>query len=348
MIQNRLRPAPRFLPLVWLLIFGFGQAIPWVKAPLFAQTSSYVLFAAVLSNKRYVVGQANPGSGLFVSGTQTPQWQNRAFPNIRMFDLEILPEAENGLIYTANGNGVMVSRDFGKRWRVTTGWRITEVLKMVALPESPETVYIGTAYGAFRSNDFGETWRMLRSRFVYALHIDHTDRNRIFIGEEDGLFLSRDGGKTFDRAKGLNAPVLTVAQHPRDPRVLFAGTEDYGIFRSDDRGLSWKPVGSGSVPGATVYEIIFLPRHPSTLLAASFAQGVLISKNDGQSWQKCQSGLQKIPVSCITVHPENPEWIFIGTLNHGVFRSTDGGRTWQPFGLSGAQVMELEIHPAPR
>ena len=312
------------------------------------QPEVFQVFAAVLSNKSYVVGRENPGAGLFVSRTDAPGWQSRSFTNLRMFDLEILPGEGEGLYYTANGNGVIVSHDSGRHWRVTTGWQITEVLRICAVPENPAVVYIGTAYGAYRSTDFGETWQQISHRFVYALHIDQQNRQRLYIGEEDGLLIGTDGGEHMMRAKGIAAPVLSIAQHPGQPDILFAGTEDAGLFASSDRGQNWQPVELGNAAGATVYDIIFSPHNPDSLLAATFAYGVLISADSGRIWRSHRSGLDGIPVSCLAAHPRQSGTYFAGTLNYGVFRSSDGGRTWQPFGLSGAQVMGLEIHAMTR
>ncbi|MDQ7063463.1 MAG: hypothetical protein Q9P90_04370 [candidate division KSB1 bacterium] len=316
--------------------------------PALSQPRTYQMFAAVLSNKSYVVGGENPGAGLFVSRVDAPGWQSRSFSNLRMFNLEILPEEGEGLYYTANGNGVIVSRDSGRHWRVTTGWQITEVLKIAAVPENPAVVYIGTAYGAYRSSDFGETWQPISQRFVYALQIDQQHRHRLYIGEEDGLRIGTDGGDHLMRAKGIAAPVLSIAQHPGQPDILFAGTEDAGLFMSHDRGLSWQPIESGDAAGATVYDILFSPHNPDSLLAATFAHGVLISADGGRTWRPYRSGLERMPVSCLAAHPGQPGTYFAGTLNYGVFCSRDGGRIWQPFGLNGAQIMELEIHAMTR
>lgn len=326
----------KFMP----LIVVSTMLIP--ATALQAQTTTVRLFVAVLSNKSYTVGARNPGTGLFVGDEQGREWRNLAFPNMRTFAIEVLPQVGDGLIYTANGNGVIVSRDGGKHWRVTTGWQITEVLKIAVDPRNPAVVYIGTAYGAYRSDDFGETWQPLNRRFVYSLHLDVERPERLYIGEDDGLLISEDGGRRFRRVKGLRYPILSLAQDKVQPQRLLLSTEDDGLFLSTDRGKSWQAITTAP-EGCTAYQIVFSPHNPREVFAATFAHGVLLSHDGGQTWQGEQSAFEGIPVHCVAVHPSKPQVLYAGTLNEGIYRSDDGGRTWHPFALQGTHVMEIEI-----
>ena len=300
------------------------------------------VYVAVVSNKSFTVGAKNAGSGLFVGDLSGGTWRNLAFSNMRTFSVEVLPHIGSGLIYTANGNGVIISRDGGKTWRVTTGWEITEVLKIAANPQNPATVYIGTAYGAYKSVDFGETWQQLTHRYVYSLHLDVQDTSRIYVGEEDRLLVSTNAGRSFRRTGRLSLPVLSLAQDPQEPDILFLGTEDDGLFVSRNRGKSWRQVGTAPVT-ATVYQILIDEHDPRRIFAATFAHGVLISHDGGRSWMGQQKTLQGMPVFCIALHPQDRNTLFAGTQKWGIVSSEDGGKTWKPFGLDGTYVMEIEI-----
>ncbi|RMD92126.1 MAG: hypothetical protein D6814_17360, partial [Calditrichaeota bacterium] len=179
-----------FLPCA--IYMGFFLAMSFIP-PTFGQPGnaqtlarSVKIYAAVLSNKSYTVGRNNPGTGLYVGDETGKTWKNLAFKNMRTFAIDIFPDYGDGLFYTANGNGVIVSRDGGKSWRVTTGWKITEVLKIRAWPRDPRIVYIGTAYGAYKSVQMGENWQQLTHRFVSALHLDVEDSQRVYLGEQQG------------------------------------------------------------------------------------------------------------------------------------------------------------------
>jgi len=307
-----------------------------------AQSSKRKIYAAVLSNLSYTVGAQNSGVGLFVGDENGAQWENVAFSNMRSFAIEIFPDHGDGLFYTANGNGVIVSRDGGKSWRVTTGWEITEVLEAVAVPSNPKIIYIGTAYGLWKSVDYAENWQTLTKRFVNALHLDVAEPNRIYLGEEDGMRISNDSGNSFEPVRSFAYAVNHFAQDNSDPQRLYLGTEDHGIFISDDRGESWQQV-DGAFATATVYSVKVDSRDPNKVFATTFANGILRSLDRGETWQSISNGIENIPVYNIKIHPDYSGVLYAGTVNRGIFRSTDGGDSWQQFALDGTHIWELEI-----
>ena len=307
-----------------------------------ATAKSPKIYAAVLSNKSYTVGLKNAGTGIYVGDLEGRKWQNLGFKNMRTFALEVFPDIGDGLIYAASGNGVMVSRDGGQSWRVATGWQITEVLRIKAVSQNPATVYIGTAYGAYKSEKYGEAWQRLTRRFVSALHLDIADPKRIYIGEEDGLRISKNSGEQFRRVKDFQKMVNSLAQDPGQPERLFLGTEENGLFLSTDRGKTWQPIAT-KFSQATVYHIFLDPQNPKRIFAATYAHGVLHSGDGGQSWQSLNQGLASIPVYDVAIHPDHPDILYAATINFGIYRSLNGGRSWQPFALNGTQVMEIEI-----
>lgn len=326
----------------FILLFFLIFSLNLTKSEAMAQNSKYKLYAAVLSNKSYTVGAKNSGVGLFVGDEDGDNWENIAFKNMRTFAIEIFPDHGDGLFYTANGNGVIVSRDGGKTWRVTTDWRITEILEAVAVAENPEITYIGTAYGMWKSLDYGENWQRLTKRFINAVHIDVEDSDRIYIGEEDGMHYSKNAGKSFKAVKKLPYAVNNFAQHKSDAQRLYLGTEDHGIYISNDHGESWQQV-DGASANTTVYSVTVDPRNPDIVLAGTYTNGIFRSTDRGKTWQAITNGVNDIPVYNIVMHPDDSTIMFAGTVDKGLLRSTDGGNSWQQFALDGAHVWELEI-----
>ncbi|MCG8603628.1 hypothetical protein MJD09_01330 [bacterium] len=307
-----------------------------------AQDSRQKIYAAVLSNRSYTVGAKNLGVGLFVGNQDGSEWQNVAFSNMRTFAIEIFPNHGEGLFYTANGNGVIVSRDGGKTWRVTSGWQVTEVLEAAAVPNNPQIIYVGTAYGLWKSTEYGENLQRLTKRFVNSVHLDVKDPDRIYVGEEDGMVISQDAGKSFQPAKNISDAVNHIAQENSDPRRLYLGTEDQGLFISDDRGKSWQQITTAPKT-ATVYSVAVDPKNHNIVFASTFADGILRSSDRGKTWQTITNGVDDIPVYKIVLHPDDSAVIYAGTVNRGILRSTDGGESWVPFALDGTHVWELEV-----
>ena len=318
------------------------SAFVLTKPDALAQSSKRKIYAAVLSNLSYTVGAKNLGVGLFVGDENGAKWENVAFSNMRTFAIEIFPDHGAGLFYTANGNGVIVSRDGGKSWRVTTGWEITEVVEAAAVPTNPEIIYIGTAYGLWKSVDYGENWQNLTKRFVNAVHIDVADPNRIYLGEEDGIRISEKSGDSFRPIKSFAHAVNHFAQDNSDPHRLYLGTEDHGIFISNNQGESWRQVVTASQT-ATVYSVAVDLKNPNIVFASTFADGILRSLDRGKTWQAITNGVKDIPVYKIVIHPEESGIIYAGTVNRGILRSTDGGESWKQFALDGTHIWELEI-----
>lgn len=217
------------------------------------------------------------------------------------------------------------------RWtRGTPNWG-PEFVRSVALsPGEPTLVLAGSPYGVFRSSDDGATWRLARVPPIYwgpTLMTFAAGGSRVAYAkdEELGVIRTRDGGATWELAgsglpdPGLN-PVTCLATDAFDPRIAYAGRGD-GIFRSLDGAGSWvRVLDSGTNSLAPDWN------RPGVVYASS-SLGILKSLDHGASWN---------PVS-------NPEPPFVwGLLAHpaelgllyaigesGVWRSTDGGQTWQ-------------------
>jgi uncharacterized protein (TIGR03437 family) len=103
----------------------------------------------------------------------------------------------------------------------------------------------------------------------------------------------------------------------------------------DTQSLSW--VRTGGPQGGVGYDIRMRPGNPDTLLVTDNASGVSISTDGGRNWTPSNAGITSragnsgdaIPVFCLTVDPNNPDTVWVGTQNmRGIYKSTDGGKTW--------------------
>ncbi|MCS7074593.1 MAG: hypothetical protein NZ108_09015, partial [Bacteroidia bacterium] len=104
--------------------------------------------------------------------------------------------------------------------------------------------------------------------------------------------------------------------------------------------------------------LTFSPGQPDTIYVGAPAGGFWYTYNRGQTWQTTTDFLPTLGVSAIVVHPYNPSIIYIGTGDRdatdsygiGVMKSTDGGLTWNPTGMSyglenNRRVNRMLIHP---
>ena len=185
---------------------------------------------------------------------------------------------------------------------------------VVADPQDPKIVYAaGGDLGLFESRDGGRTWRVL-TRFVpccaRAFAVDPKRSETIYSGfygyRGASLSKSADGGRTWKRAdKGLSGRADLIVIDPRNPQTLYAaGTA--GLFKSTNAGRDWRPDSAGLPSGFSPNALAIDAKHSRTLYAGM---------GDGPS-----------------------------ILSKSVFKSTNGGRTWQALDLAGV-VEALAIDP---
>jgi photosystem II stability/assembly factor-like uncharacterized protein len=330
-------------PFLLVLILGFALG----SAEALAQHST--VYASVVSTKLFVVGAANAETGLFYQrSSDDTTWEHTGANNIRAFGVAVYAPSRGQTICIASGNGVHQTTDGGKSWKITTGWQITEVLCVTIDPKDPAVIFCATPYGVYRTTDGGTSWEEknngLRARFVSSVIIDHSNSKTLYCSTEDGVYCSEDGANTWKRTGLSVGGVRIVVQHPKDANILFAGTDDYGIYGTRNAGKYWEKCEAG-LDHSTFYTIAFDPNNPQMMYAGGYVTGVYKSTDGGQSWRRVSEGLTMLNVHSIAVDPTNSSRVYAATLWGGVYRSDDAGATWHHAGLSGSQVWRIIVQP---
>jgi photosystem II stability/assembly factor-like uncharacterized protein len=157
---------------------------------------------------------------------------------------------------------------------------------------------------------------------------------------------------------GLDLPrqINSLVVDPTNPQVLYAGTGDNGsgsgVFKSEDAGLTWRLAANG-LPSEDVTALALSPDNPLLLYAAAGVRGDIYASADGaQSWTLLgDSGMFGMPYRRLVVAPDDGNLLFAVLVAHNLFRSSDGGQTWQPIGegLPGDEnsvnILSLAIDP---
>jgi hypothetical protein len=134
--------------------------------------------------------------------------------------------------------------------------------------------------------------------------------------------------------------VNCLAADPHNPNVVYAGTQGNGLLCSDDRGKTWNPAGMNGQ--TTVKSIAFSRAEPGIIYAGTKPPAIFVSRDGGQTWEELTSfrALRRwfwnTPaepgdpyVLGLDVSPSDPNLIIAGIEYGGMFRSADGGRSWQ-------------------
>jgi photosystem II stability/assembly factor-like uncharacterized protein len=136
-----------------------------------------------------------------------------------------------------------------------------------------------------------------------------------------------------------------VAGVPGNSGVYYFGADGGGVWKTTDGGNVWKPIFD-SQPIASIGALALAPSNPKIIYAGSgvngvysdiaYGNGMYKSVDAGESWQHI--GLEDTRhIARIVVDPRNPDIVLVAALGHsfgpneerGVFRSTDGGKTWK-------------------
>ncbi len=307
------------------------------------------VYASVLSTKLFIVGGANPNTGLYYQHpAEDTIWHHTGAKRIRAFGVAADASSKGKTLYIASGDGVHKTTDGGVTWKITTGWNITEVQCVTPDPTNANVVYIATAYGVYKSTDGCATWKEKNNGlsfpfFLQSIIIDHSEANRLYCATEAGVYVSTDRAENWKRT-GLNVGnARIIVQHPIDPKILFVGTEE-GIYTSPNGGKWWTKVEAG-IDHQTFYALAFDPAHHDTMYAGGYVTGVYKSVNGGVTWGRVNNGLDFLSIHSIAVDPTNSSRVYAGTIWGGMYRTDNGGQNWRSVGLPQAEVWTIVIHP---
>jgi photosystem II stability/assembly factor-like uncharacterized protein len=137
------------------------------------------------------------------------------------------------------------------------------------------------------------------------------------------------------------ASVFTIAIDPDDPDIWYVGTENAGLYRSVDGGLSWAPIQNGAQSAATL-TLVVDPEDSSTIYAGSLFAGLARTSDRGDHWQAITAGddAPACPGAVMAMDPQNPQHLYYttgycdelerdasGSVGE-LYETMDGGESW--------------------
>lgn len=210
------------------------------------------------------------------------------------------------------------------------------------------TICLGTiGAGVWFSPNSGDTWKRSRMKLPFhaepgeiqirALAVSPQNPHQLLAGSEVGIYRSEDKGATWEL---LESPmdgrqIWSIAIHPTDPNIIFAGTKPPAVFRSQDGGKSWEQlsvaIARQCLAGAPkVTNIVFDPDDPRTLWMGVEIDGVFRSRDGGDTWTHLPA-LGSDPINQdihgLTISVGRSRKILATTPN-GIWTSTDEGESW--------------------
>lgn len=173
-----------------------------------------------------------------------------------------------------------------------------------------------------------------------------------------GIARATPNGKGWAVEHHLSAyDVRCLAADPHNPQVVYAGTQNHGVLRSQDGGRTWRVAG---LADQVIKALAVSPLEPDVIYAGTKPPGLFVSRDGGASWTERES-LREMRqfwwftpaepgpeyVQAIALSPTDPDVILAGIEFGAVLRSADGGETWashRPGALRDCHTMGF--HPA--
>ncbi|RZS99177.1 VPS10 domain-containing protein [Aquimarina brevivitae] len=241
-----------------------------------------------------------------------------------------VPGKPNLFYFGATGGGVWKTTDGGRTWEnISDGFFGGSIGSIAIAKSDPNVIYVGggektlrgnvsSGYGVWKSVDAGKTWTasgLPKSRHIprISIHPDNPDivyaavlGNIYKPTENRGVYKSIDGGKNWKKVlfANENAGAVDFTLDPNNPRIMYAST--------------WNA-----------------RRTPYSLSSGGEGSALWKSTDSGESWKEISTnkGFPKdtLGIIGVTVSPANSErvWAIVENKDKGgVYRSEDGGATW--------------------
>jgi len=203
--------------------------------------------------------------------------------------------------------------------------------------------------GVFRSVDEGVTWQPvpgLERKQVWALVFWKVDAHVIAAGTEDGVYLTRDGGKSWTLLSSSGPawprPVVSLTFDPADANTLYAGTPHLA-WKTVDGGSTWHPIHKGMQEDSDIFSLDVDARRRSRLFAAA-CSGIYRSLDGGSTWLSLEHALGG-PVRTYVVvwAPDRRDVVYAGT-SLGLIVTRDSGANW--YRLAAEATRSVAFDPA--
>ncbi|WP_172657309.1 hypothetical protein [Myxosarcina sp. GI1] len=241
-------------------------------------------------------------------------WQPLREPGVGgwISSIGISPHDSDHLIVGGDMLGVAVSDDGGKNWIGGQGLKSWEIEEITFDPKLPNKIWLATKSGPYVSYDYGKTW---------------TEKRNGFPDFEWGKYVAPVQQILIDRSNTDRLLAFTGNQRRLDLDDPHQGE----VYESVDGGENWQKISDiGTVTtdkGNNIFDVTFAGK-TSTRIFAATEQGLFRSDDSGFTWQGAIGNLPPGNQKTVATHPSNPDIVLATVEGQGIYRSTNGGKTF--------------------
>lgn len=301
----------------------------------------------------------------------------------RYFDVALSPDySSDDILWAATlWTKVVRSQNAGQSWSITALPDSQRGLALAASPNfsSDRTVYVATQSGTiYQSQNRGKAFEAisqvpaLRGNYGPSIAIspDFARDRTLYVTGEEGIYKSTNAGQDWQAVTASSALAdagkmqIAISPNFAQDQTVFVSTNNQGLFQSQDAGETWtqRNVLSASASEFPYLEAIAISpdyANDQTVLMSIRGEGLYQSDDAGQTFSRLTDA--SIPLSRLDNVPSSGKPIVFspnyasdqtvygfGSARSEIFKSTDGGRTWQILELPTRSDTETALGPGTR
>ncbi|RMF92981.1 MAG: hypothetical protein D6736_02555, partial [Nitrospinota bacterium] len=266
-------------------------------------------------------------------------------------------------VFVASRYAILKTNDDGVSWQPAFIVDSSRYIRTVAVSPAfalDETVFAGIfGGGVLHSEDGGFFWEPrntnLTSLQVNSIQLspEYLSDGVVFVSTLGQVFKSTDWGATWTsvlKVQGGTYVALAISPSYSQDQAVFAAIGHAGVFKSEDGGTSWIAINKGlDSKNFGLKSIAVSPAYDQdTTLLAGTTEGIYRSDNGGRSWKQVLQTDSTVYAIAFSPLFAQDGTVFAGTMGQGVFKSSDGGISWESTneGLTNTFVKALVVSPA--
>ena len=247
--------------------------------------------------------------GIYRSKNRGESWRRitpEGDPELKGFHSVAVDPRDADTIYVGTWHLPWKTTDGGEHWKRAAsreqGMIDDSDIFSIHIDESnPDTILMSACSGIYRSLNSSEKWTKIQgipntSRRTHVIYQHPTHPEMIFAGTTEGLWRSANAGRpdSWARVTSLRQVINAIAIHPDKPNRVYLGTEDFGVFVSNDGGESYEPSNAGFVSRqvrAVLADRTERGRVYAGVVFDATNGGLFVSSDGGMTWQHTMKGI---------------------------------------------------------
>jgi len=308
----------------------------YIRSVVVSHSNDNIVYISSYSSPTSIAKTTNGGGSWTTVG---------AIPS-QAYCMAIDPANDNNL-YTGCGHAIYRSTNGGVDW-TNVPMSNKYIYGITVHPTTASTVYAsGMSWDGsqwviafFKSTNSGASWNTttlsVNRSCGYSIAVDRTNPNTVYVGgyyyhpvdsaNYPIICKSTNGGTSFSEVTN-NIPtsayyVYSLAVHPANSNIVYAGTYLGGIFRSPDNGSTWTQASTHYYN----YAMTTSPAAPDVAYSGGY-NDIYKTTDAGATWFASSSGLSGYYIYGLAMSPLTGSNVYAGD-NVGFFKTTDGGSSW--------------------